>query len=196
MTRDAIRALNEEIGTCTRCRLAATRTYAVPGEGPVPAQIFCIGEAPGKNEDLSGRPFVGRAGAILEGLLLSIGLGRDRVYITSILKCRPPGNRVPRKDEVASCQGYLDRQVALISPSVIVPMGQWATDQVFLRYDIPAARIGDVHGRGFPVFATDRPILVFPVYHPAAVTHNPRLRGALAGDFRSLGAILEREGLV
>ena len=196
MTRDAIRRLNQEIGTCTRCSLAGTRTHAVPGEGPVPARVLCIGEAPGKHEDLSGRPFVGRAGTILEGLLHSIGLTRDGVYITSILKCRPPGNRVPHRDEIASCSGYLDRQVALISPSIIIPMGQWATDQVFLRYAIPPARIGDVHGRKFPVFTSAGPVLVFPVYHPAAVTHNPRLKGALDGDFRTLRSILEDEGLV
>ena len=196
MTQDAIRTLNEEIVTCTRCRLAETRTHAVPGEGPVPSRVLCIGEAPGKNEDLSGRPFVGRAGTVLEGLLLSIGLTRDRVYITSILKCRPPGNRVPRRDEIASCSGYLDRQVALLSPSVIVPMGQWATEQVFSRYALTAARISDLHGRMFAVTTGTGTLLVFPVYHPAAVTHNPRLKGALEEDFKTLRSVLEREGVV
>lgn len=117
MEQEAVRALNRDIVTCTRCRLSRDRINAVPGEGPVPSGLLFIGEAPGRNEDLTGRPFVGRAGAVLEELLSSIGLERCSVFITSIIKCRPPGNRIPRKDEIAACAGYLGRQIDLLSPS-------------------------------------------------------------------------------
>jgi len=152
--------------------------------------LFFIGEAPGKNEDITGRPFVGRAGAILDDLLTSVGLERNRVFITSILKCKPPENRIPRKDEIAACAGYLDRQIDHLSPEIIIPMGRLASEQVFSRFGIPHGPIGSIHGKIFHSVTSRGELVIIPVYHPAAVTHNPRLKGALFEDFRIIGTML------
>jgi len=188
--QEAVRTLNREIVGCTRCRLALTRTHAVPGEGPPGSRLFFIGEAPGKNEDLTGRPFVGRAGAILDDLLSSIGLERSSVFITSILKCRPPENRNPGKDEIAACAGYLCRQIDLFSPELIVPMGRLASAWIFSRFDIPSAPISSIHGKLFHAVTPRQKLLIIPVYHPAAMTHNPLLKGALFEDFKVIGELL------
>jgi DNA polymerase len=192
MDQDAVRMLNGDIVTCTLCRLALTRTNAVPGEGPVPSRLLFIGEAPGRKEDLTGRPFVGRAGAVLEELLSSIGLERYSVFITSIIKCRPPENRIPRKDEIAACAGYLERQIDLLSPKIIVPMGRLASEQVFSHFGIPHGPISRIHGRIFHLITPSGQIVIIPVYHPAAMTHNPFLKSAVFEDFRNIGILLER----
>lgn len=184
--------LNQEIVTCSRCRLYDARIKAVPGEGPVPSHLFFIGEAPGRNEDLSGRPFVGRAGAVLNELLSSIGLSRNRVFITSIVKCRPPGNRIPKKDEIEACSGYLDRQIELLSPGIIIPMGQLASGQVFLHFGMPQESIGRIHGRVFQSETTRGHRVIIPVYHPAAMTHNPPIKNAVFNDFNVIGRLLHK----
>lgn len=190
MEQEAVRTLTRDIVVCTRCRLALTRINAVPGEGPTDSRLFFIGEAPGKNEDLSGRPFVGRAGAILDDLLYSIGLERSSVFITSILKCRPPENRNPGKDEIAACAGYLCRQIDLFSPELIVPMGRLASEWIFSRFGIPLAPISSIHGKIFHAVTPREKLVIIPVYHPAAMTHNPLLRGALYEDFKFIGELL------
>jgi len=192
MQQEAVRTLNRDIMTCIRCRLAMTRINTVPGEGPADSGLFFIGEAPGRNEDLSGRPFVGRAGAVLEDLLSSIGLERSEVFITSIIKCRPPENRIPRKDEIAACAGYLDRQIDLCSPEIIIPMGRLASEQVFLRFNIPHEPIGRIHGKLFHAVTARGQLVIIPVYHPAAMTHNPLLKGAVFEDFRIIGTMLKK----
>ena len=192
MEPEAVLTLNHGIVTCTRCRLAVTRINAVPGEGPGDSGLFFIGEAPGRNEDRSGRPFVGRAGAVLEALLSSIGLERSNVFITSIIKCRPPENRVPRQDEIAACAGYLDRQINLLSPEIIIPMGRVASEQVFLRFDIPHGPIGSIHGKIFHAATSRGELVIIPVYHPAAVTHNSLLKGAVFEDFKVIGEMLRK----
>lgn len=194
MEQEAVRTLNQDIATCTRCRLAQTRTNAVPGEGPIDSGILFIGEAPGRNEDLTGRPFVGRAGAVLEDLLSSIGLERRSVFITSIIKCRPPENRIPKRDEIAACAGYLDRQIALLSPKIIIPMGRLASEQVFSHFGIPYAPISNIHGKVFHSVTARGTMVIIPAYHPAAVTHNPRLKGAVYEDFRIIGTALGKRG--
>lgn len=178
--------LNKEILTCTLCRLSEGRTNAVPGEGPVPSRILLVGEAPGKREDELGRPFVGRAGSILEELLLSIGLSREEVYITSINKCRPPGNRDPKDDEIAACHPYLVRQIDLLRPQVIVPMGRFAAREIFRSFGLAEGKISDIHGNVLHARAGYGTVIVLPVYHPAVVTHNPNLRHELIGDFERL----------
>lgn len=190
MTNEEARALIYEILTCTRCRLSRGRIHAVPGEGPVPARVLLVGEAPGEKEDVTGRPFAGRAGSVLNNLLASTGLSRDVVFITSILKCRPPENRDPKADEIALCKPYLDRQIALLRPSVIVPMGRFSSSVIMGQFGVPGGKISEIHGRAFPVDAPHGPIVIFPVYHPAVVTHNPPLRGDLETDFRRLKEIL------
>jgi DNA polymerase len=193
MDREAVRILNREIVTCTRCRLAQTRNNAVPGEGPADPRLLFIGEAPGKNEDLTGRPFVGRAGAVLEDLLASIGLERSGVFITSIIKCRPPENRIPRKDEIYACAEYLDRQIGILLPEIIIPMGRLASEQVFSRFRIPHGPISSIHGKIFFTGTSgDQPLVIIPVYHPAAVTHNPLLKDVIFDDFRVIGTLIRK----
>lgn len=193
MGQETVRILSREIVTCTRCRLAQTRNNAVPGEGPVNPKLLFIGEAPGKHEDLTGRPFVGRAGAVLEDLLASIGLERGGVFITSIIKCRPPENRIPKRDEISACAGFLDRQIEILLPEIIIPMGRLASEQVFSRFRIPHKPIGSIHGKIFFTRTShDQQIVIIPVYHPAAVTHNPLLKDIIFDDFRIIGTIIRK----
>ena len=139
--RAALEAIAAEVRDCTRCRLHATRTNAVPGEGDPSTEVVFIGEGPGQNEDLEGRPFVGRAGGLLVNLLGHIGWTRDDVFITNIVKCRPPGNRDPEPDEVAACAPYLHRQLEALDPAVIVTLGRHSMGRF-----MPGARISQAHG--------------------------------------------------
>lgn len=191
MKRKVQKDLDDEIISCTRCRLAASRQHAVPGEGPGTATVLLIGEAPGREEDREGRPFVGRAGAILTDLLSTAGLGRDEVYITSVIKCRPPANRLPKRDEITTCRPYLERQNALLRPYVIVPMGKVATDAVSTTLGIELKPIGSAHGKAITVTVPWGEVIVLPTYHPAAMTHNPRMREPLIGDFAALKVVLD-----
>jgi uracil-DNA glycosylase family 4 len=150
----------------------------VPGEGDPDADIMIVGEAPGASEDKQGRPFVGRAGKLLDELLAEAGLGRSDVYITNVVKARPPGNRDPRADEVAHHMPWLEAQLALIQPRLIVPLGRHA-----LAHFSDSAKISDVHGTEI----TERGRTLFPLYHPAAALHNQSLRGTLFEDARALG---------
>ncbi len=184
--------LNQEILTCTQCRLSEGRINAVPGEGPVPSRILLVGEAPGKREDELGRPFVGRAGTILEDLLSSVGLSRKEVYITSINKCRPPKNRDPRDDEIATCHPYLERQIDLLKPQVIVPMGRFAAREICRAFGLDEKKISEIHGKVLHAQARHGTVLVLPVFHPAVITHNPNLRPELRSDFERLKIALEK----
>jgi len=143
--------------------------------------VMFVGEAPGFHEDRQGRPFVGAAGAFLNELLASIGLKREDVYITNIIKCRPPGNRDPYMDEIEACSPYLDRQVALIHPKIIVTLGRYS-----LAHWLPNAKISQVHGKPMRVGN----LVIFPMYHPAAALHQPALKRTVEEDFRKLGAFL------
>ncbi|MBX5443211.1 MAG: uracil-DNA glycosylase [Solirubrobacteraceae bacterium] len=155
-----------------------TCTRLVPGEGPPTARVVVVGEAPGAREDATGRPFVGPAGKLLDVLLAEAGLAREAVFITNVVKARPPGNRDPRADEVAHHRPWLEAQLAVIEPELVVPLGRHA-----LRHFAPEARIGEVHG-------TRVGERLFPLYHPAAALHDPRLRETLLADARALGAAL------
>jgi uracil-DNA glycosylase len=176
-------ALKEEILAHSGCGFepCETATRMVPGEGAADAEVMFVGEAPGANEDKLGRPFVGRAGMLLEELLAAAGLARDDVWITNVVKARPPKNRDPKAGEVAHCMPWLEAEVALIRPRVIVPLGRHA-----LKHFAPAAKIADVHGR----LIEDR---LFPLYHPAAAMYNQSLRATLFDDARALGLVL-RDG--
>ena len=155
----------------------------VPGEGDPNAEIMIVGEAPGASEDRQGRPFVGRAGKLLDELLAEAGLERSDVYITNVVKARPPGNRDPRADEVAHHMPWLEAQLALIQPRLVVPLGRHALAH------FSAAKISEVHGTE----VTERGRTLFPLYHPAAALHNQSLRGTLFEDARALGrAVSER----
>jgi uracil-DNA glycosylase len=156
-------------------------TNMVPGEGSATAQVVVVGEAPGANEDAQGRPFVGRAGKLLDELLAEAGLAREEVFITNVLKARPPGNRDPRADEIAHHLAWLQAQLAVIQPRLLVPVGRHA-----LKRFAPRAAIGEVHGR---VLEADGRAL-FPMYHPAAAMHNQRLLPTLVADARALREVL------
>jgi DNA polymerase len=175
-------ALYDRIRNCTRCPLSRTRTLAVPGEGPLDAEVMFIGEAPGANEDREGRPFVGAAGKFLEELLAAAGLTREEVYICNVLKCRPPGNRDPMPGEIEACRDYLDEQIDLIDPLVIVTLGRYSMGRYF-----PNQAISRIHGR--PRETAGR--YYVPMYHPAAALHQQSLRAVMLEDFRKLGALLE-----
>lgn len=173
--------LYEAIKRCTLCDLSKSRHHAVPGEGPENANIMFIGEAPGFHEDRQGRPFVGAAGQFLEELLESIGLRREDVYIGNVIKCRPPENRDPLPPEIEACNPYLDRQIALIKPKVVITLGRFSMAKFF-----PGASISRVHGQ-----PTKRGgVVYFPLFHPAAALHQPRYRAMIEEDFRKIPKLL------
>jgi DNA polymerase len=176
-------ALRELIGDCHRCALGDTRTTLVFGVGDPGARLMFIGEAPGRNEDLKGEPFVGAAGKLLDELLESIGLNRSEVYIANVLKCRPPGNRDPLPAEVDVCTPFLNEQVRLISPAVIATLGNHATHHV-LGTERP---ISALRGRLFQVDGRR----VVPIFHPAAALYDQSKRGILFDDFKRLRAVLD-----
>ncbi len=170
-----------EIRVCTRCELHRTRTNSVPGEGPADARIMFIGEAPGWNEDQQGRPFVGAAGKFLEELLAAAGLKRSEVFITNVVKSRPPGNRDPLPDEIAACAPFLQRQIDAIDPDVIVTLGRFSMAKWF-----PGERISRIHGQP----KRDGKRLIVPMYHPAAALHQQALKATILEDFAKLPRIL------
>jgi len=176
--------LIQEIKTCTLCRLSAGRTQAVPGEGSESADIVFIGEGPGYYEDRDGRPFVGPAGQLLDQMLATIGLRRQDVYIANMVKCRPPENRDPLPGEIKACQPYLERQLELIAPRVVVTLGRYSFSNYFPGESISKAR-------GKPRQWKD--LTIYPMYHPAAALHNAGLRPAIENDFRRLRSLLESE---
>ena len=173
--------LYQLIVRCPDCRLCETRTQAVPGEGPEDARIMFIGEAPGFNEDRTGRPFVGAAGKFLDQLLMLAGLSRERVYICNVIKCRPPNNRDPQPDEIEACRKWLDQQIALVKPDVIVTLGRHSMNRF-----IPGASISRIHGEPRVIDG----ITIVPMFHPAAALHQERYRSLIMADFERLPAIL------
>ncbi len=181
--------LEAEIARCTRCpELVANRTQTVPGAGNPNAAIMFVGEAPGRDEDAQGIPFVGQAGKLLNSLLEHAGLDRDQVFIANCLKCRPPENRDPLQEELDNCREYLLAQIALIEPTVIAPLGNFGLKTLVTDRHT----IGQVHGT--PVKKSG--VLFFPLYHPAAALRNPKLRETLMSDFLKLRKLAQREGVL
>jgi uracil-DNA glycosylase len=170
-----------EVRACTKCRLHQSAKRGVPGEGPATAEILFIGEGPGFHEDQQGRPFVGPAGQFLEELLKAIGFKRDDVFITNIVKHRPPGNRDPMPDEIAACAEFLNRQIEALNPRVIVTLGRYSMARFF-----PGAKISAVHGQARKIDGR----LVVAMYHPAAALHQQSLRQTLIDDFQKLPALI------
>ena len=181
---EALTALEMQVRACTLCALASGRILAVPGAGDPRARVMIVGEAPGKNEDQQGLPFVGAAGQLLNRLLGSIDIPRSEVYITNIIKCRPPGNRDPLPEEVAACSPYLDRQVALIHPAVILLLGRHAVQRLLPGSD----GISRIHGT--LVERGDRAYV--PLYHPAAALYNGFLVETLEADFRRVRGYIDQ----
>ncbi len=189
---DELRRLEEQIRGCKRCPLHETRTNAVPGEGSYTPKVFFIGEAPGRNEDLQGRPFVGAAGKLLDELLTSIGLTRSDVYITNLVKCRPPGNRDPSEGEIRACSPYLLKQIELIDPSIIVTLGRHSTKFILGLMGRKFKSIMAIRGRIFRGKLVDRERTIMPTLHPAAALYNPNLRSLLQDDFLKLRNLIKR----
>ncbi len=179
--------LAQEIAVCKQCLLHEERTLTVPGEGDPEADILLIGEGPGKNEDQQGRPFVGAAGKFLEELLASVNLTREQVFIANVVKCRPPGNRDPLPEEVKTCWSFLERQLQIIQPKVIVTLGRHSLQRFFPGYGITQYH-GRALRRDFPPLGKQA---FFVCYHPAAALYNGSLRETLLGDFKKLPKLLE-----
>jgi uracil-DNA glycosylase family 4 len=176
-----------EVSVCERCMLHHSRKLAVPGEGPMNAEIMFIGEGPGFHENQQGRPFVGAAGKYLEELLVKIGYQREDVFITNVVKCRPPNNRDPLPDELAACSDYLERQMQVINPKVIVSLGRYS----MARF-LPNAKISDIHGQSFNIKGR----LVVPMFHPAAALHQPSLKLSIERDFTHLPELIAKSSKI
>ncbi len=177
----ALSDLNEQIALCQKCAIARERTKAVPGEGAEDADILLVGEAPGRNEDQQGRPFVGPAGQFLNQLLASINLRREQVYITNVIKTRPPGNRDPLPTEIQNCRPWLNRQIELISPKVVVTLGRYSMALFF-----PGKSISKIHGTA----QRRGNIIYYAMYHPAAALHQQSLRRTIEEDMLRLPSLL------
>ena len=174
---DSLEKIATEVRGCPLCKLSRTRKNAVPGEGQLAAKIMFIGEAPGKTEDEKGRPFIGTAGKLLDNMLKRAGIERSQVFITNVVKCRPPNNRVPEEDEVIACRPYLDRQIALIRPKVICILGRTAYSSLLGGGSITANRGKIVERAGQKYFLT---------IHPAAAIYNKSLISVLEADLKKL----------
>ncbi|MFH1775419.1 MAG: uracil-DNA glycosylase [Chloroflexota bacterium] len=183
----ALSELSEEIRACEGCELSRQRTTVVPGEGDEAADIMFIGEAPGWHEDQQGRPFVGPAGKYLDELIASINLRREQVYIANVVKCRPPGNRDPLPAEILACRRWLERQIELIRPKMVVTLGRYSMAMFF-----PNKSIGKIHGHA----QKKDNIIYYPMYHPAAALHQQSLRQMINEDMLKIPALLAQAGSV
>ena len=179
----AINEISSQVAVCTRCQLHYSRKKSVPGEGPVNSEVVLIGEGPGFYENEQGRPFVGAAGKFLDELLEKGGVKREEVFITNVVKCRPPGNRDPLPEELSACNEYLDRQIDAINPLVIVTLGRYSMAKF-----MPNAKISEVHGQAMAI----RGRLIIPMYHPAAALHQPSLKTTLERDFSRLTDLIQQ----
>ncbi|GCE18933.1 uracil-DNA glycosylase [Dictyobacter kobayashii] len=180
-SEEILQEIAVEVSTCARCRLCQGRTKAVPGEGSPGAKVMFIGEGPGYHEDKQARPFVGPAGQFLDELLASINLKRSDVFITNVVKCRPPSNRDPEPDEMAACNEYLDRQIAALNPQVIVTLGRFSMAKFF-----GSEKISAIHGRARK---KDGRICI-PMFHPAAGLHDHTKKDAIRQDFKKIPLVI------
>ncbi|MBZ9577714.1 uracil-DNA glycosylase [Patescibacteria group bacterium] len=180
-----LKEIKEEVINCRKCPLYKTRTYPVIGEGNHQAKIMFVGEAPGVQEDKTGHPFCGAAGRILDELLESVGIKREDVYVTNLLKDRPPGNRDPQKEEIEACVPYLERQIEIIKPEIICPLGRYSMKFLMEKFDLKdeIQPISRIHGR---VFKIKEGLSLIPLYHPAVATYNPNMKEILKKDFKIL----------
>lgn len=186
-----IEKIIQEIKNCKKCSLWKTRRNPVPGEGDINTEIMFIGEAPGKSEDEQGRPFVGAAGKLLTQLINSIKLSRSKVYITNVLKCRPPNNRDPLPIEIEACTPYLKRQIKIIKPKIIVTLGNHSTKYILKQLKIPFQGITRARGKIYIGAINNVRVKVIPTFHPAAALYNPKFKKYLEEDFITIKKILE-----
>ncbi len=179
---DILKEVAEQVSACTRCKLHHSRKKAVPGAGASHANVIFIGEGPGFHENQQGLPFVGAAGNFLDELLEEAHLTREEVYITNVVKCRPPGNRDPQVEELEACKPFLERQIAAINPAVIVTLGRFS-----MAHFIQHGKISSIHGKSYLINGR----MVIPMYHPAAALHQPSLRSVVKEDFAKIPELVE-----
>jgi len=191
---ELLEAIAGEIMFCPRCRLSETRKKAVPGEGSARSIVMFVGKGPGRNEDVEGRPFMGQAGKFLDELLTEASLVRDEVFICNVVRCRPPENRDPLPYEVDACTPYLNRQIALIKPKVIVSLGKHSTAYMFSKAKLPFDSMTKARGKVHRTRLWGMQITIFPTFHPAAALYNGEYKNQLVEDFRLLGKELVRTG--
>jgi uracil-DNA glycosylase family 4 len=182
-TSKTLKDISQEIHDCNKCGLAYTRKNTVPGEGPANSEILFIGEGPGFFENEQGRPFVGQAGKYLEELLHKVGLKREEVFITNVVKCRPPNNRDPQEEELSACGGFLERQIHALHPLIIVTLGRHSMARYFMD-----AKISMVHGQAVWIKGQ----MIVAMYHPAAGLHQPNLKPAIEKDFLKLPDYIQK----
>ena len=184
MKKLLLQQLTQEIQNCKKCSLWKTRNRPLVGEGSIISDVVFIGEAPGYREDLTGQAFVGNAGNVLNRLLQIANLKRDQIYITNILKCHPPKNKNPLPSEINACMDYLFRQLKIIQPKVIFPLGKFATMTVFSKIGLYYTNISNIHGKLFKIKASYGLVKIIPMYHPAAACYNPSLIKILQNDMQ------------
>ena len=182
-SEETLQDIAEKISQCKNCELALSRKNAVPGKGPANADIMLIGEGPGFHENEQGLPFVGQAGKLLTELLAQGGFKREDVFITNVVKCRPPGNRDPKPEELTACQEYLDAQIATINPLIIVTLGRFSMARYF-----PDVKISRIHGQSAWIGSR----FIIPMYHPAAALHQPKLKPVILQDFSQLADLVKK----
>ena len=188
--RELVEKLRSEIEACDACGLCETVKNRVIGEGDLDSRVVFVGEAPGRREDESGRPFMGSAGKLLDFILAKAGLVRGDIFISNVVMCRPPENRKPKKEEIRPCSAHIEKLLAIIEPKVVAPMGKSAVDYVFERFGLAKGVIGDVHGKAVAAKASWGELVIFPLYHPAAAIYNRKLLGELEADMVNLAKLL------
>ena len=189
---EELEKIKKEVLNCRKCQLFREKEkygfYPVFGEGNPRAKIMFVGEAPGLNEAKTGRPFCGKAGKVLDELLESVGIKRNEVYISNLLKCRPPENRDPQEEEISACSSYLERQIEIIKPKIICPLGRYSMKFLMEKYGLKEKiePISKIHGKIFEIKTLFQKIKIIPFYHPAVVTYNINMKKTLKRDFKIL----------
>jgi DNA polymerase len=194
--KEFLDAIAAEVIVCPKCRLSKTRKNAVPGEGNSNSSLMFVGEAPGYSEDMEGKPFVGAAGKFLTVLIAELGLSRSDVFITNIVKCRPPRNREPSPDEIETCTPYLNRQIMLIQPKFIVTLGNHSTAYIFSKTSLSFSGITQTRGKFCETSILDVKLTVFPTFHPAAALYSAKYKEQITKDFQLLRDELVKRGIV
>jgi uracil-DNA glycosylase family 4 len=187
----ALNELADTIESCTKCPLHKNRKFTVSGEGPIDATMMFVGEAPGRQEDKTGRPFVGKAGLLLNHALAKAGISRLKIFITNVVKCRPPNNRNPHQAEIAACYPYLFQQISIIQPRILCTMGLVAAKHLLPGYGIKPSSMSQMHGHLFQQEGLPR--YVVPLYHPAAIIYNPLLAEIFLADLKKINAKIDQE---
>lgn len=194
--KELLEGVTREVVVCIKCRLWKSRKNAVPGVGNPGSRVLLIGEGPGHSEDLKGEPFVGPAGKFLNSLLSDIGLSRADVFITNVVKCRPPRNRDPELDEIVTCTPYLNRQIAILEPNFIITMGKHSTAYVLSKAGLLFQSITQAHGKVYEASLLGMKVAIFPTFHPAAALYSAQYKEQLEKDFQQIRNELSKRGLL